>query len=202
MRPRSAVDGRSRAEARLRGGRGRRTPGADASAAGRSRAPAAGAAAGRPSRMPPARRRLGKRRSGTSGRGGAGSTLKGTGFGAPSRRRRSTTRRRRTRSPRRHGGTAAVAAWRAATAADLPLMAEQALGRPDLAIEDSTGGGPPRIWAPQQQRTGVRRGKGGWTRGGDEGKAERPRRRRPGTRTDFRRGAPAAAWGRDRRRGC
>ena len=74
------------------------------------------------------------------GRGGAGSTLKGTGFDAPSRRRRrSTTRRRRTRSPRRHGGTAAVAAWRAATAADLPLMAEQALGRPDLAIEDSTG---------------------------------------------------------------
>ena len=34
-------------------------------------------------------------------------------------------------------------------------------------------------------------------RGGDEGKAERPRRRRPGTHTDFRRGAPAAARGRE-----
>ena len=39
-------------------------------------------------------------------------------------------------------------------------------------------------------------------RGGDEGKAERPRRRRPGTRTDFRRGAPAAARGRKEARGA
>ena len=100
----------------------------------------------------------------------------------------------------------AVAAWRAATAADLPLMAEQALGRPDLAIEDSTGGGPPRICtllldfdeAPQLAETTAESDRQAtWeTAGGNEGMAERPRRHRPGTCTCFWRGAPAAAAGR------